>query len=109
MVAFGLLVVAALYQLRLRQAAEKLNARMEGRLAERVQIARDLHGTFDPETLRAGGRAGHWGLAGMRERADKVGGKLEFASRPGGGTEIILSVPASAAYQESRILQRWFH
>lgn len=46
MVVFGILLVAAIYRLRLRQAAEKLNARLEGKLAEREQIAHDLHDTI---------------------------------------------------------------
>ena len=35
-----------LYQVRLRQAAARLSARLEGRLAERERIARDLHDTL---------------------------------------------------------------
>ena len=33
------------------------------------------------------------GVAGMRERALLVGGRLSIASRPGGGTEVRLSIP----------------
>jgi signal transduction histidine kinase len=53
---------------------------------------------IDPEVLKAGGRDGHWGLPGMRERADRFGGKLEFWSEAGAGTEAVLTVPAAAAY-----------
>ena len=35
----------------------------------------------------------HFGLAGMRERAEQIGGQLRVISRPGAGTEIELSVP----------------
>ncbi len=42
----GLLLLVGLYQLRLRQAAARLNARLEERLAERERIARDLHDTL---------------------------------------------------------------
>jgi signal transduction histidine kinase len=42
----GVLLLAGLYQLRLRQAAARLNARLEERLAERERIARDLHDTL---------------------------------------------------------------
>jgi signal transduction histidine kinase len=45
LVAFGLLLMAALYQYRIHQAAEKFHARMEGTLAERERVARDLHDT----------------------------------------------------------------
>jgi signal transduction histidine kinase/ligand-binding sensor domain-containing protein len=42
----GVLLLVALYQFRLRQAAGRLNARLEERLAERERIARDLHDTL---------------------------------------------------------------
>lgn len=45
-----------------------------------------------PEVLRNGGRDGHWGLRGMRERARKTGAKLDCATAPGGGTEVTLTV-----------------
>lgn len=56
---------------------------------------------IDPEILKAGGRAGHWGLPGMRERVDRFGGKLEFWSEAGAGTEAVLTVPAAVAYRAS--------
>lgn len=56
---------------------------------------------MDSEVLKAGGRAGHWGLPGMRERADRLGGKLEFWSEAGAGAEAVLTVPAAAAYGAS--------
>lgn len=53
------------------------------------------------------GRAGHraatgYGLAGMRERAELLGGSLELQSCPGHGTVLRLRFPAGAApyYQE---------
>jgi signal transduction histidine kinase/ligand-binding sensor domain-containing protein len=42
----GVLLLVVLYQLRLRQAAGRLSARLEERLAERERIARDLHDTL---------------------------------------------------------------
>jgi signal transduction histidine kinase len=49
--------------------------------------------------LEAGGKPGHFGLIGMRERAKKLGGKLEIWSKPDAGTEVDLCVPAQAAYR----------
>jgi signal transduction histidine kinase len=66
----------------------------------RVHVRDDGKG-IDPEVLKAGGRAGHWGLPGMQERADRFGGKLEFWSEAGAGTEAVLTVPAAAAYGAS--------
>jgi PAS domain S-box-containing protein len=50
-----------------------------------------------PDVLRDG-RDGHWGLAGMRERARRIGGILKISSSPATGTEVQLSVPAALAF-----------
>ncbi|HEY5675348.1 MAG TPA: sensor histidine kinase, partial [Myxococcales bacterium] len=42
---------------------------------------------------------GHYGLANMRERANKVGGKIRMASGPGQGTTIELTVHAGEEQQ----------
>jgi signal transduction histidine kinase len=51
------------------------------------------------ESLLDVGRPGHWGLAGVRERTDTVGGKLSIRSKPGLGTEFALVIPAGIAYK----------
>jgi signal transduction histidine kinase/YHS domain-containing protein len=38
-------------------------------------------------------RDGHWGMHGMRERAELTGGSLAVASRPGQGTRIEVHIP----------------
>jgi signal transduction histidine kinase/ligand-binding sensor domain-containing protein len=48
------------------------------------------------------GRAGHWGLAGMRERAKNIGAPFELWSEAGAGTEIEIVIPATIAYRRSR-------
>jgi signal transduction histidine kinase len=53
------------------------------------------------------GRPGHYGLAGMRERATQIGAKLSIWSGAGAGTEIELSIPASNAYGKSPKRSRW--
>lgn len=45
------------------------------------------------------GRANHWGLSGMRERAQRIGGTLKLWSRPHSGTEVELTIAAKVAYQ----------
>jgi signal transduction histidine kinase len=57
---------------------------------------------MDPQVVSEGRRDGHFGLHGMYERATIAGGKLNIWSQPGGGTEIELTIPASAAYAISR-------
>jgi signal transduction histidine kinase/ligand-binding sensor domain-containing protein len=41
---------------------------------------------------------GHFGVAGMHERAQTVGGDLEVWTKPGAGTEVHLRIPAAVAY-----------
>jgi signal transduction histidine kinase len=41
-----------------------------------------------------------WGLAGMRERAESVGGRLNFHSQPGQGTQVEIVVPVAIANAE---------
>jgi len=57
---------------------------------------RDSGQGFDIDALpgRSGGSK-NIGLAGMRERAALVGGKLEIESRPGEGTTVVVTVPLS--------------
>ena len=45
-------------------------------------------------------RAGHFGLVGMHERAEGIGGKLSIKSTEGGGTSIGLAVPGRIAFQK---------
>jgi signal transduction histidine kinase len=66
----------------------------------RLRVRDDGRG-INPRILEAGGRAGHWGLQGMHERAQKIGGQLKFWSRPETGTEVELTVPAATAYGNS--------
>ena len=55
---------------------------------------------IDPGIV-AEGRAGHYGVPGMRERAKRIGGKLDVWTGIGAGTEIELSIPGSIAYGRS--------
>jgi signal transduction histidine kinase/ligand-binding sensor domain-containing protein len=64
----------------------------------RLRVRDDGRG-IDPKTLEEGGRSDHWGLQGMRERAQKIGGQLNLWSRPETGTEVELSIPGASAYQ----------
>jgi signal transduction histidine kinase len=49
------------------------------------------------------GKAEHFGLQGMRERADRIGGKLSVISSAGSGTEIKVVVPGRIAFQNNRV------
>jgi signal transduction histidine kinase len=39
-------------------------------------------------------QAGHYGLIGLRERADRMGAQLTLDSRPAEGTRIVVELPA---------------
>jgi len=62
---------------------------------------------IDP-AVRDDRRPGHFGLPGMRERAELAGGHLEVWSEMGMGTEIELTVPAAAAYAVPRARGRFW-
>jgi PAS domain S-box-containing protein len=64
-----------------------------GRIASgiRLRISDDGKG-FDPDRVPDG----HLGLAGMRARADRIGGRLSVRSVPGEGTTIEVVVPNAA-------------
>ena len=53
------------------------------------------------------GRAGHWGLFGMRERAERIGAQLHIWSHVGAGTEVELTIPRSVAFRGSRRIPAW--
>ncbi|MCU1261230.1 MAG: periplasmic sensor signal transduction histidine kinase [Bryobacterales bacterium] len=65
-----------------------------------LRIRDDGKGT-DPGIVAEQGRAGHYGVSGMRERANRIGGKLDVWTATGAGTEIDLSIPGSIAYGTS--------
>jgi signal transduction histidine kinase len=61
---------------------------------------RDNGRGIEADVLKSG-RQGHWGLAGMRERAARIGGLLEIFSTENAGTEVEFSIPAVIAFQLS--------
>jgi signal transduction histidine kinase len=66
----------------------------------RLHVRDDGRG-IPEEVLAAGGKAGHWGLIGMRERAEKVHAQLEISRRGDAGTEVRLTVKGSIAYEST--------
>jgi signal transduction histidine kinase/ligand-binding sensor domain-containing protein len=71
----------------------------------RLRIRDDGKGI--PSDVLKEGRHGHYGLCGMRERAQQIGGKLAIWSQPGAGTEIELSVGSEIAYRSSAGISLW--
>jgi ligand-binding sensor domain-containing protein/signal transduction histidine kinase len=60
-------------------------------------------------------RPGHYGIAGMQERAERLGGGISITSHIGKGTEVNLWVPAHFVYQDgvprssSRLRSKWHY
>lgn len=59
----------------------------------RLRVSDDGRG-FDPDGPPVGGG---FGLTGMRERAERIGGALRVRTAPGAGTEVLVDVPLVAA------------
>ena len=78
--------------------AKSIEVELEYGASQLRLLIRDNGCGIDPQVLRSG-RAGHWGMAGMRERAEKVGARLHVWSSSMAGTEVELSVPGSIAFQ----------
>lgn len=57
---------------------------------------------MDPAILQFG-REGHWGLVGIRERAERIGGRIHLFSNIGAGTAVELTVPGHLAYARSNV------
>ena len=71
----------------------------------RVRIRDDGKG-IDPQVLEQSRRPGHWGLPGVRERAERIGSQLKFWSQAGAGTEVELTIPAAVAYGSDHSARR---
>jgi signal transduction histidine kinase/ligand-binding sensor domain-containing protein len=64
-------------------------------------VIRDDGQGIDPKVLKDRGRAGHWGVPGMYERAEGIGARLDIFSEVGAGTEVRVTVPGAIAYEKS--------
>ena len=51
---------------------------------------------FDPTSAPSYESGAGLGLKGMSERAEIIGGELTLESRPGGGTRVVVRLPADA-------------
>ena len=96
-----------------RVAQESITNVVKHAAAQRVQIKLGYHVrgvrlsvlddgrgfAVDPDFHTYGG---HWGLLGMRERANQIRGRLLVRSKLGRGTEIVLLIPYAPRYQSTK-------
>jgi signal transduction histidine kinase len=80
--------------------AKRIELELEYSDSELYVRIRDNGCGVEPQMLEKG-CDGHWGLAGMRERATRIGGLLKILSSPAVGTEVQLSIPTSLASELS--------
>jgi signal transduction histidine kinase len=78
--------------------ATRIEIELEYGLRRLRVLVRDNGCGIDPQVLQTG-REGHWGLSGMRERAERIDARLHVWSSVSSGTEVELSVPSHVAFQ----------
>ena len=78
--------------------ASSIEVELEYGTKELGIVVRDNGCGIDPQILPKG-RDGHFGLAGMRERAQRIGAQLKVWSRVGNGTEVELWIPQRVAFE----------
>ena len=64
-------------------------------------LVRDDGRGIDARVVESGAE-GHWGLSGMRERAERIGASVKVFTRASAGTEVELTVPARVAFAKGR-------
>lgn len=88
----------ALFNMRRHAEASAVTVELHHGADLRLRFADNGRG-IDAEIARAGGRAGHYGLLGMSERARRLRGRLIIRRQPDQGTEVLLTVPGAIAYK----------
>jgi signal transduction histidine kinase/ligand-binding sensor domain-containing protein len=83
--------------------ADRIEVELDYGIDELRLRVRDNGKGIGDAVLDAGGKPGHWGLAGMRERAERVGASFDIWSRAGTGTEVDIRLPAAIAYGGGRL------
>ena len=73
----------------------------------RLQVLVRDDGTGIDRATLANGRDKHWGILGMRERADHIGARLHVLSGTSAGTEVVLDIPGHIAFRNQSAGRRW--
>ncbi len=72
----------------------------------RLRVRDDGKG-IPAEVLKFGGVSGHWGISGMRERSEKIGGQFRIWNRSGADAEVELKVPGLLAFPREASTALW--
>lgn len=83
--------------------ANQIEAEIEYRHADLRVAVRDNGRGIGPQDLQVAG-GGHWGLQGMRERAERIGARLRLWSSAALGTEVELCLPGALAIERGENL-----
>jgi signal transduction histidine kinase/ligand-binding sensor domain-containing protein len=65
------------------------------------------NGTGADTSTFSAGKEGHYGVRGMRERAGRIGAKLNIVSDAKRGTEVCLIVPGKIAFHDGKTPRSW--
>ena len=79
---------------------------VELRYAHDLALRVSDNGTGIDPAIADGGKDGHFGLQGMRERAARIGGNLTLGSSSNSGTEIKLVVPGDIVFRKVTAVHR---
>ncbi len=93
----------ALYNAVLHGKPNKIEVRLAFERSDLTLEVRDNGVGFDPEAIEPN-QNHHYGLVGMRERAQSVGGRFRLQSVPGEGTEVQIQIPRRVSMAQNAML-----
>jgi signal transduction histidine kinase len=98
-----MMVREALYNAVLHAKPESIEIRAAFARNDLTVEVRDDGCGFDPEAIEAH-TDHHYGLVGMRERVQQVGGRFKLESRRGKGTEVQIQIPRKVSVAQSAMM-----
>ncbi|MEN3944195.1 ATP-binding protein [Prosthecobacter sp. SYSU 5D2] len=83
-------------------SASQIQVRLYSSRRQVELVIEDDGSGFEPRLISQP-RPGHFGLSGLKERAAKIGAKLDLSTHPGTGTRVTVRLPLSSLQYEPRI------